>query len=140
MTIQNSSTSHKQLSYLDLQIEIIDNQFTFKSYDKRRDCNFPITNFPNLSGNVPTNAAYGVFTAHLVRYCRIDLKLEHFISDSKYLVNKLLSQAFNKLKLVNTYHKFCKDYIHLWATFGRNIPDDVVINDIYAQLYYLLSI
>ena len=68
MTIQNTSTSHKQV-HLDLQIEIIENQFTFKSYDKRRDFNFPITNFPNLRGNVPTNAAYGVFTAQLVRYC-----------------------------------------------------------------------
>ena len=61
MTIQNKSTSHKQVSYLDLQIEIIDNQFTFKSSDKRRDFNFPITNFPNLRGNVLTNAAYSLY-------------------------------------------------------------------------------
>ena len=126
MTIQNTSTSYKQVSYLDLHIEIIDNQFTFKSYDKRRDFNFPIINFPNLRGNIPTNAAYGVFTAQLIRYCRINLKLEDFIVDSKNLVDKLLSQSFNKQRLLNTYRKFCKEYIHLWAHFGHNILDDMI--------------
>ena len=96
MIIQNTSTNYKHVTYLDLDIQIIDNKFTFKSYDKKRDFNFPITNFPNLHGNIPINAAYGVFTSQLVRYCRINKDADNFITDTKNLVNKLATQAFNK--------------------------------------------
>ena len=131
MTIENTSINHKKVSYLDLEIEIIDNQFIFRSYDKRRNFDFPITNFPNLQSNIPTNAAYGIFTAQLIRYCRINLKLQNFILDAKSLVIKLLSQTFNKQRLVNTYRSFCKNYIHLWASYGHNILDDMVIHEIF---------
>ena len=117
MIIQNTSTNYKHVTYLDLDIQIIDNKFTFKSYDKRRDFNFPITNFLNLHGNIPINAAYGVFTSQLVRYCRINKNADNFITDTKNLVNKLATQSFNKNRLRNKYCEFCKKYIHLWAHF-----------------------
>jgi len=132
LTIQNTSTNYKHAAYLDLDIQIIDNVFTFKSYDKRRDFNFPITNFPNLHGNIPTNAAYGVFTSQLIRYSRINKNANHFITDTKNLVTKLTSQAFSKGRLKNEYAGFCKNYIHLWAHFGRNIMEQDVVQDIFS--------
>lgn len=132
LTIQNTSTNYKHAAYLDLDIQIIDNVFTFKSYDKRRDFNFPITNFPNLHGNIPTNAAYGVFTSQLIRYSRINKNANHFITDTKNLVTKLTSQAFSKGRLKNKYAGFCKNYIHLWAHFGRNIMEQDVVQDIFS--------
>ena len=96
MTIQNTSTNNKQASYLDLEIKIINGNYTYKSYDKRRDFNFPITNFPNLHGNIPTNAAYGVFISQLIRYCRINKDLQNFISDTKNLVTKLTQHLKRK--------------------------------------------
>lgn len=62
MVIKNTNISATQVTYLDLDIKVIDNKYIFSSYDKRNDFNFPIINYPNLQGNIPTNAAYGVFT------------------------------------------------------------------------------
>ena len=131
MTIQNTSTNNKHTSYLDLEIKFTNGSYAFKSYDKRRDFNFPITNFPNLHGNIPTKAAYGVFTSQLIRYCRLNKELQHFLKDTKNLVNKLIQQAFKRNRLVNTYRAFCKKYIHLWAHFGQDILAETVINAIF---------
>ena len=132
MTIKNTSTNNKHASYLDLEIKIINGLYTYNSYDKRRDFNFPITNFPNLHGNIPTNAAYGVFISQLIRYCRINKDLQYFISDTKNLVTRLVQQAFKKERLMNTYRTFCKKYINIWAHFGQNISTEMVINDIFS--------
>ena len=132
MTIQNTSTNNKQASYLDLEITIINGLYTYKSYDKRRDFNFPITNFPNLHGNIPTNAAYGVFTSQLIRYCRINKDLQHFVFDTKNLATKLIQQAFKKERLINTYRNCCKKYINIWARFGQDVSTEMVINNIFS--------
>ena len=132
MTIHNTSTSNSKVVYLDLSIEIVNNKFSYKSYDKIRDFNFPITNFPHLHGNIPINPAYGVVTSQLVRYCRINLNLDSFISDCKQLFTKLLSQAFSKNKLINTYQKFCKTYLHLWAHFGKDMKEDAIIGIFFS--------
>ena len=67
MTIKNTNISNIKVAYLDLSIEIINEKYSYKSYDKRKDFNFQITNFPDLNGNIPVNPAYGVFTSQLVR-------------------------------------------------------------------------
>ncbi len=41
-----------------------------KIYDKRDIFNFPVVNFPILSGNIPLTSSYGVFIGELVRYAR----------------------------------------------------------------------
>ena len=116
MVINNTSISDTKVAYLDLSIEIINNKYCYKSYDKRSDFSFPITNFPNLQGNIPINPAYGVFTSQLIRYTQINLQLLDFIEDCKKLVLKLTNQMFNKNKLLNKYQLFCKRYIHKMGT------------------------
>ena len=132
MTIKNTSISDTKVVFLDLSIEIVDNMYIFNSYDKRKDFDFPITNFPNLRGNIPENAAYGVFTSQLVRYCRINLQIGDFIKDCKQLVIKLVSQAFNENKLRNKYIKFCNNYIHIWAHFGADIASEMISSQIFS--------
>ena len=132
MTIKNTSISDTKVVFLDLSIEIVNNMYIFNSYDKRKDFNFPITNFPNLGGNIPENAAYGVFTSQLIRYCRINLHIGDFIKDCKQLVDKLVSQAFNNNKLRNKYKKFCNNYIHIWAHFGADIASELISSQIFS--------
>ena len=131
MTIKNTSISKTKVVYLDLEIEVLNGKYVFKSYDKRKDFNFQIKKFPHLKGNIPKNPAYGVFTSQLVRYCRINLHLDSFIQDCKDIISKLLSQEFNKNILKNTYIQFCKRYLHLWAHFGADIKTPEIITQIF---------
>ena len=54
--------------YIYLEITIEDNNYVFKSFDKRKDFYFPIVKYPNSKGNVPVNPAYGVFISQLIRF------------------------------------------------------------------------
>ena len=35
-------------------------EFSYKSYDKREDYSFEVIRYPDISGNIPFNPAYGV--------------------------------------------------------------------------------
>ena len=89
--------------------------------------------YPNLQGNIPTNAAYGVFTSQLVRYSKINLGIVDFKKDVQLLIVKLLKQGFNKDRLLHTYKKYAANYIYLWARFGVDITFPNFINDIFFE-------
>ena len=46
MIIKNTNLSSNNVTYLDLAITMKDNQYHYKSYDKRKDFNFSIINYP----------------------------------------------------------------------------------------------
>ena len=48
-------------SFLDLQVVIKDSVITTSIFDKRDAFDFPIINFPTLTGNIPNRSSYGVF-------------------------------------------------------------------------------
>ena len=66
MIIKNTNLSSNNVTYLDLAITMKDDQYHYKSFDKRKDFNFSIINYPNLQGNIPNNPAYGVFTSQII--------------------------------------------------------------------------
>ena len=131
MVIKNTNISEKHVTYLDLEIEVIGNRFIYKTYDKRNDFNFPIINYPNLRGNIPIKAAYGVFISQLVRYSSINLEVEDFIQDVKALVSKLVKQGYKQNLLVSYFKHFANKYITLWVRFGVDILNYQLINAIF---------
>ena len=101
--------SDQEVNYLDLhlKLKII---FEYCLYDKRDKFGFTIVNFPNLSGNIPTNQSYGVFISQLVRYARCCQKLIDFKTRTSALVQRLLRQHFTFNKLCQTFRKFSSKY------------------------------
>ena len=65
-------------------------------------CFFPIVNFPFLSSNIPSAPAYGVFVSQLIRYASACSNYQDFMKRGKVLTTKLLSQGYQKTKLVAT--------------------------------------
>ena len=61
MIIKNTNVNINTVNYLDLTICIVDNRYHYKSYDKRKEFNFQIIRYPNLSGNIPLNPSLGFF-------------------------------------------------------------------------------
>ena len=99
MIIKNTNKSITEVSYLDLSISITNNQYYYKSYDKRKYFDFKVINYPNLKGNVPINPSYRVFISQLIRFSSINQHISDFTSDIKSLINKLRLLGYSSTRL-----------------------------------------
>ena len=121
MNLENTNISPNVCTFLDLRISIFRGLFRYCSYDKRKNFDFNICNYPNLNGNVPIKSSYGVFTSQLVRYCDINLNIDTFFHDVKDMVYKFIKQGFEKNKLLDCFMKFMFHYTYKWSKFGTDI-------------------
>ena len=122
MVLEKTNTGNS-CTFLDLAISIDNDIYIYKSYDKRKDFNFDIINYPDLHSNVPLSPSYGVFTSQLVRFCDVNSQTEFFKSDIKLLVQKLVQQNFNLLQLKIKYNQFYASNMVRWSKFGSDIYD-----------------
>ena len=100
-------------------------------YDKRDDFNFPIVNFPFLSSNIPSVPAYGVYVSQLIRYARACSNYQDFMERGKMLTTKLLSQGYQKTKLVATLKKFYRRHYDLVNPYNVAVPR--IVSDVFAN-------
>ena len=101
LTLKKENVGNLVADVLDLTIEHDDlsKTFTFKLYDKRDKFNFKIVNFPDLSGNISSSCAYGVFTSQVLRYRRLCSNIIDFKLRLDYLTGKLCNQGYDLNKL-----------------------------------------
>jgi len=123
LDITTDDESDQHVHYLDLDILIKNTKFSYCIYDKRDKFNFPIVNFPNLSGNIPTSHSYSVFLSQLVRYARGCFYFEDFQMRTSSLIVRLLKQNFRLHRLEKVYKKFCSRYKHLLHRYGKAVFD-----------------
>ena len=109
--------------FLDLQLAIKDGVISTSIFDKRDAFDFPIVNFPTLTGNIPIKSTYGVFICEIVRYARACTHFEDFKLRTLILVNKLKSQFFLDKLLKKTYLKFCDVHLLLVQKYGPIVLD-----------------
>ena len=100
LTLNCEDKSDQEVNYLDLHLEVKDSSIQYRLFDKRDNFSFNIVNFPDLSGNVPTNQSYGVFISQLVRFARCCQQFVDFKSRTLWLVERLLKQHFKLLNCV----------------------------------------
>ena len=105
-------------SFLDLQLDAIDGVVSTKVFDKRDSFNFPIVNFPTLSGNIPERSSYGVFIGESVRYARACTYFTDFKARVLALTQKLTKQGFSVKALRSSWNRFCNSHILLIQKFG----------------------
>lgn len=126
----------QKVNYLDLNISIKDHKFSYKLFDKRDNFDFPIVNFPNLSGNIPRNQSYGTFTAQLIRYARGCQHFPDFEARAKTLTKRLLQQNFVFRKLRATFFKFTDKYFSLIRKYGSVFKRDLALIADTKQKYF----
>ena len=93
---------------------------------------FPIVNLPFLSSNIPSAPAYGVYVSQLIRYARACSSYQDFMECGKVLSTKLLSQGYQKTKLVETIKKFYgrhHDLVNPYSVAVSRIISDVFANN-----------
>ena len=67
---------------------------TLACHLKRDAFKFEIINYPDLSGNIPTKLAYGVFTSQVILYARICSNKDDLLERVKSLTKKLLQKHY----------------------------------------------
>ena len=109
-------------SYLDLHLEIdTRGRINTTLYDKRDDFDFPIVNFPFLSGNTPEALVYGVYISQLIRYSRAcDIYLD-FIDKARLSTQKLLNQGYVALTLQSSLLKFYGRHHDLIVRYDKTV-------------------
>lgn len=107
--------------FLDLQVVIKDSIITTSIFDKRDAFDFPIINFPTLTGNIPNRSSYGVFIGELVRYSRGCTYYKDFEDRAAGLITKLLRQAFTVRGLKAAFFKFIDSHILLAQKYGLRV-------------------
>ena len=127
--MKNTNISVNKSTFLDLTISIYRNKFLHYSWDKRKEFNFQVVNYPNLSGNIPTAQSYGVYTSELIRFCDININFDYFVKDVKMLTAKFLNQSFKLMKLKDKFLKFRNLYFFKWAKFDVDIS--IVANKLF---------
>ena len=123
MVLECTNLSNATCTFLDLRISVFRGKFRYKSYDKRKEFNFSIANYPHMNGNIPYSTSYGVYTSQLVRYCDINLEIKSFVADVKDMTDKFICQGFITDMLKNTFRKFRDKYLYKWSKFGVDISD-----------------
>ena len=116
-TTENLTT----LSYLDILITTL--------YDKRDSFHFDIVNFPNMSSNIPSKPAYGVYVSQLLRIGRICSGYEQFCERHYKLTQKLIKQGFRYAELCKAFRRFAKSHLHCKynRSVRRHIEDGVCL-------------
>ena len=132
LEIKETTETAASSSYLDCYLYIDNGKLATRLYDKRDDFNFPVVNFLYLSSNIPSAPAYGVYVSQLICYARACSNYQDFMEHGKVLTTKLLSQGYQKTKLVATLKKFYgrhHDLVNPYNVAASRIVSDVFAND-----------
>ena len=101
-----NSKCDKNASYLDLQLGVVSHEIVTSLYDKRDDFPFKIVNFPDLSGNIPSDGSYGVFITQTLRYAKACAKYTHFMDRTLLLKKQLVQQHFEPTVIDRKFQKW----------------------------------
>ena len=102
--------SGEHATFLDLEINIVNQIFVYKLYDKRDAFPFFIVRMPYISSNIPSSIFYGSIFSEFLRIARCTLQLDDFLPKAYELYSRMKTQgAINKmlrnliLKVFNRY-------------------------------------
>ena len=116
--VVSETESRNVVSYLDLLIDISNDDLDCSRFDKRHAFDFDIVNVPDLSGNIPTAPACGTYISQLIRYSRACHNYDNFSSRHSMPAERLFNQGFSARKLMRTFYKFMGRYPELASKFN----------------------
>ncbi|KAK3083912.1 hypothetical protein FSP39_005205 [Pinctada imbricata] len=134
--VGGTTETNNSASYLDIMLSCgAGGHMNTSLYDKRDDFNFTITDFPFLSGSIPSSPAYGVFVSQLMRYARAGTKCADFVLRAGRLSDGLLGQGCVCDRLASSLGKFygrCGELVMQDDVPLSRVVDDVLSWTIWA--------
>ena len=119
-------------TFLDLEINIVDDIFVYKLYDKRDDFPFFIIRMPYLCSDSPSYIFYGTFLSEFLRISRCTLLFDDFVSKASALFNRMVTQGGNKAKLKRQINKVLQNHPKSFSKYNKTSQEiirHVVLNN-----------
>ena len=117
LQLKKTTESPTTLSYVDILITIERGKYSTTVYDKRDSFHFDIV---NMSSNIPSKPAHGVYVSQLVR---IGSVYEQFCERHYKLTQK---KGFRYAELCKAFRRFAKSHLHNHSV-RRHIEDGVCL-------------
>ena len=92
-------------TFLELDIQIVDEIFDYKLFDKRDDFPFSIVRMPDLSGNIPSFIFYGSIMSEFLRIARCTRLITNFLPRARSLCERMISQGGSKYLVLKQIRK-----------------------------------
>ena len=100
--INKENTGTSSSTILEIDVNIINDKFVTKLYDKRTDFNFTIVKYPMMSSNIHSSTVYNTFYTELISITRVSSIVVSYIADCKTLYTKMVSNGCKPSQL-HTY-------------------------------------
>ena len=104
------NADHLKDTFLDIDIQIEEDNINTKIYHKVDDFNFNVVSFPFPTSNISDYITYNSFYSQLVRYASICSKFDYFADRCKRLADCLILRGYKKHKFKIYFKKFLTNY------------------------------
>ena len=91
----NLESSGDHVTFLDLDLTLVDGHLDVKLFDKRDSFPFAIFRLPFLSSNIPTTMFYSSIGAEILRIGRLSSSFENFLLSASMLLDRARRQGAN---------------------------------------------
>ena len=115
-------------TFLELDIEIVDNTFVYKLFDKRDSFPFSIVRMPDLNGNIPSHVFYGSIFSEFLRIARATLRYDDFLPKARELIERMIKQGADLQTLLRQFNKLIERHPDAFETF--NVDSATVKSDL----------
>ena len=117
--------SGKHASFLNLDIEIIDDIFVYKLFDKRDAFPFSIVRMPHIDSNIPESIFYSALVGEFLRIARSTLLLKDFLEKAKELCQRMRIQGGNIDRIKRSLKKIIYRHSSDFSRF-RELPESLI--------------
>ena len=120
LKLTQENQNDDKATFLDLEEQIKDACVEVKTYNKRDAFKFEIINYPELSGNILTKPAYGVFTLQVIRYARICSKKDDLFERVKSLTKKYYGNTTPSMASSHHWRNVCRNIAESWPNWAQD--------------------
>ena len=110
-------------TFLNLDVNIVNNQFVYKLYDKRDAFPFSIVRMPYHSSNIPSKIFYSALVGEFLRIARSTLKVEDFVPKAKTLIARMSAQGGNSVNMKRWVLKIMDRHPDSFKQFHTNLVE-----------------
>ena len=115
--------SGSQAFFLSLDIQIVENKFVYKLYDKRDSFPFEIVRMPFICSNIPKSIFYSSLVGEFLRICNSTLQSKDFIPKARSLVDRMIRQGGDAFLIKKHLRKIIERHFHSFVTFSTSVDE-----------------
>ena len=120
LELKKENVGNRDATFLDLDLTITDRKFNIKLFDKRDNFPFNIVRMPFILSNMPSTIFYSSIGAEILRIARASYNMQDFITTSRTLLNRMVSQGAKHHRLVRVLKKIYGRHISTFSHIASN--------------------